>query len=722
MKPLAKSISRRDLLRGAAAMAALPLLSQAGPEKTAAAQPESGKTPRRGQWHDKRCYFGFHHDLHVLPTDRDIGTHCSAEELAEMLRLTGADFIQTDSKGHPGLTSWFSKTPTASVGPGVAGDALAGWRAATRKLGLPLHAHYSGIFDVSAGSKHADWCIRGPGGQPIGGGFMGMTSPHGDRMCPRSPYVDELMIPQLLELIDRYGVDGFWIDGDLWAMDPCYCDRCRAAFRRKTGIAEPPKGPGDPHWPAWWEFSRESFGQYVAHYCDAVHRHKPGVLVCSNWLETLHDPGEPKAPTDWISGDNTAVWGLDNCRCEARFISTRGKPWDIMMWCFYSSHMQFGRTDWAMKPVEMLEQEAAVIVALGGNVQTCEFPFGAIRTGQLIPWRLKRIGQLAGFVERRRTLCQDAETIPQVAVLHSEHHARATAQGGNLLGSIDVTPVQGAVFSLLECHYGVDVLDEWAFLPRLARFPVVVVPEQTFLSQKMVDALKTYVRSGGKLLVSGAEAFERFGSELIGVKGGRVVKNVVYHVPAADGTVPILNDWRLMDLGGAKSLGLLGTTPLRDERLLPNPAATLNRVGRGAVAYVPCNIFRYFAASRYPLVRAFLGDVMRALAGRLEIEVEAPTYVDAVFRRQGTKRMVHLVNRSSGLPSLPNSGVIDEIPPVGPVTVRMSLPKKPEKVFLAFEDVPVKWAYTNGEKGGQLTVTVPAVHIHAAVVVVEAMS
>ena len=100
-------------------------------------------------------------------------------------------------------------------------------------------------------------------------------------------------------------------------------------------------------------------------------------------------------------------------------------------------------------------------------------------------------------------------------MLHSEHHARATAQGGNLLGSIDVTPVQGAVFSLLECHYGVDVLDEWAFLPRLARFPVVVVPEQTFLSQKMVDALKTYVRSGGKLLVSGAEAFERFGSELI---------------------------------------------------------------------------------------------------------------------------------------------------------------------------------------------------------------
>ncbi len=124
------------------------------------------------------------------------------------------------------------------------------------------------------------------------------------------------------------------------------------------------------------------------------------------------------------------------------------------------------------------------------------------------------------------------------------------------------------------------------------------------------------------------------------------MKNVVYHVPAADGTVPIFNDWRLIDLGGAKSLGLLGTTPLRDERLLPHPAATLNRVGRGAVGYVPCNVFRYFAASRYPLLRVFLGDVMRALAGRMEIEVEAPTYVDVVLRRQGSRRIVHLVNRS----------------------------------------------------------------------------
>ena len=215
--------------------------------------------------------------------------------------------------------------------------------------------------------------------------------------------------------------------------------------------------------------------------------------------------------------------------------------------------------------------------------------------------------------------------------------------------------------------------------------------------------------------------FDRFGGEFFGAKGGRLVKNAIYHVPAADGTVPILSDpWRLIESGGASSLGAIGTTPLRDERLLPHPAATLNRVGRGAVAYVPCDIFRNFAANRFRLVRVFLHDVLRALAGPMEIEVDGPAYVDVVLRRQGSRRIVHLVNRSSGLPSLPNSGVIDDIPPVGPVTVTMSLAKKPKKVYPAFEEATLKWTYTNCEKGGQLKVDVAAVHIHAALIVEEA--
>jgi hypothetical protein len=622
------------------------------------------------------------------------------------------DFVQTDCKGHPGYTSWFSQVPGASVSPGVVKDALKQWRAATRRLGMPLHCHYSGIWDTAAGVKHPSWCVvpSGPKRKEAAAG----------KMCPRSPYLEKLLIPQLIELIDRYGVDGFWIDGDLWGVEPCYCKRCRQDFSRATGLKHPPRKESDPRWPAWWAFTLQSFEQYVTRYCDAVHQHKPGVLVCSNWLQTFRNPGEPVVPTDWISGDNTWVWGLDASRCEARFLSTRGKPWDIMLWNFYCSH-GMGKPDspWVVKPVPMLQQEAAVLLAFGGNVQIYENP-GAVRSGQLIPWRMKRMGAVGRFVKARRSLCQDTTTLPQIAVLHSECHVHATVRRRNLMWGVDVAPVQGATFSLLENHFGVDVLDEWALQPRLKEFPVIVVPEQHALSAAMVTDLKAYVKDGGKLLVSGAESWDPFGSEFLGVTAGTVEEKCTYHVPAEEGMAPLYSEqWRLVTPTTARAHGCIGRSLLTDDRLLPHPVLTINRVGRGAVGYIPAAVFRDFEHNRYPGTRTFIGEAVRRLAGRFPIKVEAPLSVDVTLRRKRSRILVHLVNRSSGIPNQQNNGVIDAIPPVGPVRITLTAARRPRRVTAAFEKTTLSWSWTPARRGGTVRIEVPAVGIHLAVVVDE---
>jgi len=660
-----------------------------------------------------------HYDLHAGPNDTELGTRCGPRELTPMLKLMGPQFVQTDCKGHAGYTSWFSKVPDASVSPGVVKDALMQWRKATRQLGLPLHCHYSGIWDAAAGKKHPSWCVRGPDQKPTGAPFgPDKEKRTGEKMCPRSPYLEKLMVPQLIELIERYKVDGFWIDGDIWAVEPCYCRKCRKAFRERTGIAEPPAEPGDPNWALWWNFARESFEEYVTRYCDAVRSHKRGALVCSNWLQTFRHPGEPKVETDWISGDNSWVWGMDGSRCEARFLSTRGKPWDIMLWSFYCSHgMGAKDSPWVEKPVEMLQQEAAVILAFGGNVQIYEHPW-ALRNGQLVPWRQKRLGEVGRFAKKRRTVCQGTETIPQVAVLHSETHLRSTPTGRNLFWGLDDAPVQGAVFSLLERHYGVDILDEWALLQRLDEFPVVVVPERHEMSEDMVTALKAYVKDGGRLVVSGAKSLDRFGKDFLGVTAGKVEEDKLYCVPAADGAAPMYSDtWRLVECTSAKPLGRLGTSELLDERLLPHPSATVNRVGRGLVAYVPCSVFRYFQRNRYPFTRAFIGEVVKALRPKLDIQVKAPTAIDVVLRQKKDRKLVHLINRSSGIPNLPNSGAIDEIPPVGPVQVILDLDRKPRSVRLALENSELSSRWRPRSKGGRLTVTIPSVRIHLVLLI-----
>jgi len=633
-----------------------------------------------------------------------------------LLKLMDPDFVQTDCKGHPGMTSWFSQVPTATISPGVVKDALLGWREATRAMGVPLHCHYSGIWDKAAGKKYPEWAVVP---SPEDAARMeGSFWVKGEKMCPRGPYVDQLLIPQFMELIDRYEVDGFWVDGEIWAVEPCYCEKCVAAFKEKTGLAEAPTKPDDPNWVAWINFTRESFEAYVTHYCNAVHEHKPGVVVCSNWLQTFHHPGEPKVPTDWISGD--AIAGTDTLRCEARFISTRGKPWDIMTWAFYKTgEFNDPKAPWVAKSVDMLKQEAAIILALGGNFQIYEHPLG-LRDGRLVPWRMKRLGQAGHYVRQRKELCQGGEMWPQVAVLHSEAHYY-TQPSKNLFWGYDTSYVEGAVYSLADNSYGVDILDEWALLPRLQDFAVVVVPEQENISQEMVHALKHYVINGGRLLLSGVGLYDRFGAEFIGAESRALEEGQVYHLPAAEGAFPIYSArWRLLEPTTGQALAIPGKTPLTDAELLPHAAATLNNVGLGKVAYVGCDLFRFFRTTRYPLTRCFVGELIQHLEPRLEVAVHAPSSVEVILHQRPGQKIVHLVNRTLPAPNYPQNGPAEEIPAVGPITVELKMAKRPQKVSLHFEDAEIRSDFAKaggGQEGGTLKVTIPAVHIHAALVV-----
>ena len=56
-----------------------------------------------------------------------------------------------------------------------------------------------------------------------------------------SPYVDELMIPQLRELAGEYGVDGAWVDGDCWGTTPDYGQTAVREFCKQTGAVSAPR-------------------------------------------------------------------------------------------------------------------------------------------------------------------------------------------------------------------------------------------------------------------------------------------------------------------------------------------------------------------------------------------------------------------------------------------------------------------------------------------------
>jgi hypothetical protein len=664
-------------------------------------------------WDGSKQLFGLHYDLHANARDTELGVCATPENLEHELARLGLDFAQTDCKGHPGMTSWFSKTPDATVCPGLKKDLMVQWREATSRLGIPLHCHYSGIWDAAAAKRRPEWAVV-PYEQRD---TLLKDAGKIQKMCPRSGYIDELLIPQFKELIDRYNVDGFWIDGDMWAVEPCYCPRCLDSWEKQTGSRDAPASPADSGWSEWMLFIRRSFEDYVRHYCDVVHEYKPGIRICSNWLQTFANPGNPDVPTDWISGDNSCIWGLDRGRCEARFLPNRGKQWDIMIWAFYSTHGLARPTSaWTVKSAQMLQQEAAIFMSTGGSVQIYEN--GVMRDGRLIPWRIGRIVEVAEFIKDRIELCEGTETIPQIAVLHSEHHLYTTATGTNLMWDFNYAPVRGSVAGLLENHYGVDIFDEWALSTRVGEFPVVVVPEQSKISDKMVARLQDYVKNGGKLLLTGAELIKRFPADFIGAEISETRENATLYVPVGKDIAAIHSPvWAMLKSSTAEDYAPLGSTFMPGEFMTGFPGFTLNRVGKGAVGCIPCNLFQDFHNNPYNVTRTFIGECVKRVAGELDISVQAPVSVDVTLRQKEGRKIIHFINRASGIPNNPSDGGIDQIPNVGPISVHVKLPRGNYSVSLVFEDEKYSVITNDTSSGSELTVALSGVTIHNALVI-----
>src|ERR1035438_8036391 len=71
----------------------------------------------------KDCYFGLHFDLHPNSGDTDLGRDLTDEMVIRLLESVRPDFIQYDSKGHPGYLGFPSKTGMSA--PGIVQDSLA---------------------------------------------------------------------------------------------------------------------------------------------------------------------------------------------------------------------------------------------------------------------------------------------------------------------------------------------------------------------------------------------------------------------------------------------------------------------------------------------------------------------------------------------------------------------------------------------------------------------
>jgi hypothetical protein len=474
-------------------------------------------------------------------------------------------------------------------------------------------------------------------------------------------------------------------------------------FKKRTNIDTAPTKPGQPNWDAWLAFQRDLFVEHVTKYANAVHAKNPKVMVCSNWMYSVRQPEPMVAPVDYVSGDFDPSFGADRACAEARFIASRGKPWDLMAWSF----LRTGNQGHTTKPVAQLCQELSVVLAQGGAVFIYDQPQ---RSGRLTSWHQDILAQVAAFCRKRKDLCHKTATIPQVAVLHSQtFYYRHNDPLFNFASANQ--PMEGALHAALENGFSVDILNEDALLARMNEYPVVIVPEQEALPQKVADALRAYVQTGGHLMLSGAEVAAQYAD----LAGAAPAEGEVQSgwVAADNGCVAAAGPWQKIKITSAIEFAPLlnGQEPALN--LAGTPAATVNRVGQGVVVAVHGPVFRDYYQGHYPLLRRFIGDCLNALDASKLICVDGPWWIEMSARKKDGRMLIQFVNRSCSGYTSPSRHVVENVPDAGPFTVKIPIEAKPKRCYMAPDETGLEWTW----KDGILSAHVAGLRIHNTLVI-----
>ncbi|GAB4041026.1 hypothetical protein GCM10028809_67140 [Spirosoma gilvum] len=638
-----------------------------------------------------------HFDFHATKNDTTIGKNLSEQSLDSLLIAVKPDFIQVDCKGHAGISSYPSNVPTATPSRSITGDPLAFYRRVTRKHGVDLYLHYSGVYDDAAIAKHPNWAAR----KADGSIDRSKTSVHG-------PYADSLLTPQLNELAS-YGADGVWVDGECWATILDYSPTALRRFRESTGITTIPRSEKDPGYVAFREFARQSFVQYIDKYVNGVHQQHPTFRIASNWAYSSMMPEPVNTNIDYLSGDLTPGNSVNSAALEGRILAAQSqlyrKPWDIMSWSFWYTFNPNRQGD--QKSAVHLMQDAAQILSLGGGFQAY---YQQSRTGAIPLRELSIMTELSRFVRARQPFCEGTTPIQQVAVVYANSTVRAFNQ--SLFGNGQTSRINGVLTALLDAQFPVEVLSEQHLQGRMHEYPLIVLSQQDSLSPNFRRALLDYAQQGGHLLIIGARNTQQFATEL-GITTGAIQKS------STPKTI-LLNGKTLMLTGPFLPVWIASKTTHPIAQFLASEAnepiggvvASETSMGKGKLTAIYADLSADYRIHQSSALRNFVASLARPSLPNPLVEVSGSHLVHVVLGKQHNRLTVNLVN-TGGRHADPQVFTYDEVPPLINLVVRLRTDRKPKRIVQQPENKRLSVQYANGVA----TVTVPQLALHSVLVV-----
>ena len=618
-------------------------------------------------------FFGIHFDFHAM-TNQVVAEDFRPDLIARLLDEAKPDFIQCDTKGHPGLSSY--PTEVGNRAYEIREDLLAMWRRLTEERDIALYAHHSGLFDIKICEQHPDWAV---------------VSETGERntqyLSPFSPYVDEILIPQIKELHDKYHFDGVWVDGECWGLFLDYGKYATEAYLNETGKA--PAHSGEEGYEEYREFCREGFRRYVAKYYNALKEYDPDFQVTSNWLYSAYMPEPITTKVDFLSGDYSCANAIESARYHTRCLEARDMTWDLIMWgqnaipCSWSTHNR------STKELAQYCQEAAGTIAHGGAFIYFNIIYGG--GGIIQEWAIPMWTKVAEFCRAREAACHGAKPVREIGILYPEAKTPASTQALYTQGYPELYSLRGWIDILQDSGMNTSLLYEYQLEEKLSEYSVFIVPATNKLNPASIAALEKYARAGGKLIIDRKSL--RFFKSLTGIEQTSTSNRLAYldggdRLAAAETTVSTIT------CEDACVCSYLYARNIYDDNRI---AAALKKDVGGSVIGLAVDLGDIYMKNQSTAIKDFARSLLRSLDFEPIVTVsgESSDYVEVILNKKDDRLCVNLLNMA-GPHAVAQVRSYGQIPPLYDINLSIRSIKRPAEIYATPSDHKLEWSYDEG--------------------------
>lgn len=672
-------------------------------------------------------YRQIHLDFHTSEHIPDVGGAFDAEDFVATLKAAHVDSVTVFAKCHHGWS--YYPTTVGACHPHLARPDLMGEMiraCAAADIETPVYITVQ--WDERSAREHPEWRVMSATNRfqralPDDPSSLKQLSPAWHTLCLIHPEVRDMVLAQAREVASTYEIPGLFFD--IVMAPDCVCPAC---IDRMVADGLDPENPDDRL--AKDEAVNEAFRRHVS---EALFAEFPGLRVFYN-CGHIHKQGRQRFATYThleLESLPTGGWGYDHFPVSARYAAALGFDFLGQTGKFHTHWGEFG----GFKTPQALVYETGQMVALGAKCLVGDqlHPDGAINhdTYRSIAPAYERVARLEPFL-------RGARQVSEIAILAAEFfHPRGDRNTNN---------DDGAAQMLQELKLPFDVIDGTA---ALAPYRLVILPDTIPVDEALAARLRSFVGSGGKLILSGrsGRSAEGFALDLGVTPGATPVPFVPSYLRAdPEALDPGLPASPFVMYGQGESITAGAATVLASivpsyfnrsyrhfcshQHTPDDPSAGTLGAGvteHDGIGYIAFPIFAMYQAYGQPLYKYVVRGLIRRLLPDPVLTTDLPSGGRATLVRQEDERR-HVLHLLYGAPQVRGKGVpteagssrviemIEDVPAIGPVTAELRLGYRPARVYDALTGAEVDWHMRDD---GRVALTLPRLHIHSALVLTQ---